>query len=166
MPRAKRLYLPLLVAAAALLAGSTLAGAEGATYVGQAKCKACHLTEHKTWSATKHATALEALPADARGKAECLSCHMTGYGKPAAEGADLNGVQCESCHGPGSDYKSMQIMSKKEYAANREAAHAKSVAAGLILPDEAACKSCHNEKSPNFKGFDFAAAKERIKHWK
>ena len=31
-------------------------------------------------------------------------------------------------------------------------------------PDEKVCKGCHNEGSPSFKGFDFAAAKAKIAH--
>ena len=39
-------------------------------------------------------------------------------------------------------------------------------AAGLKNPDEALCKTCHNDKSPTFKGFDFAKAKEKGGHKK
>jgi len=165
MPRAKKLYLPMLIAAAVFLAGTALLGAADAQYVGASKCKVCHMNEYKVWEGTKHASAMNSLSAEEQKKPECVGCHSTGQGKPAAEGAELGGVQCEACHGPGSEYKSMKIMSKKDYAADRDAAHAKTLAAGLILPDEATCKTCHNEKSPNFKGFDFAAAKEKIKHW-
>jgi hypothetical protein len=150
--------------AAACLAFVSVLVAADAQYVGQTKCKACHLNEHKVWAASAHAKAIEALKPEDR-KPECLGCHTTGSGKPAAAGADLNGVQCEACHGPGSLYKSMDVMSKSKYQADRAAAHQKSVDAGLIIPDEKNCTSCHNQKSPNFKGFDFAAAKEKIKHW-
>jgi len=34
-----------------------------------------------------------------------------------------------------------------------------------VIPDETTCTGCHNSKSPTFKGFDFATAKEKIKHW-
>jgi hypothetical protein len=149
---------------AALTAGVTLAA--DAQYVGQAKCKVCHMNEHKIWAASKHANAFNVLKPEDQAKPECLSCHTTGQGKTAAAGADLKGVQCESCHGPGSAYKAVTIMSKSKYAADRTAARAAAVAAGLVVPDEATCKSCHNEKSPTFKGFDYAAMKEKIKHWK
>jgi len=149
---------------AALTAGVTLAA--DAQYVGQTKCKVCHMNEHKVWAASKHANAFNVLKPEDQAKPECLSCHTTGQGKTAAAGADLKGVQCESCHGPGSAYKAVDIMSKSKYAADRTAAHAKAVAAGLAVPDEATCKTCHNEKSPTFKGFDYATMKEKIKHWK
>ena len=147
------------------LAGGLALSAD-AQYVGQAKCKACHINEHKVWAASKHATAFQTLKPEDQAKPECTACHVTGQGKPAAQGADLKGVQCESCHGPGSLYKAIDIMSKSKFAADRAAARAKAVEAGLVIPDENTCKQCHNEKSPNFKGFDFAKAKEAIKHWK
>lgn len=139
--------------------------AEGEMFVGASKCKMCHMPQHKTWMESSHAKAFEVLKPEDQKNAECLSCHTTGQGQAAAEGADLKGVQCEACHGPGSEYKSMKIMSKKAYAADRDAAHKAAVAAGLLIPDEGTCTKCHNEKSPTFKGFDFASAKEKIKHW-
>jgi two-component sensor histidine kinase len=157
------------VAVAALVAVLGMAGglllADGFQYVGAAKCKACHMPEHKTWTESAHAKAFDKLKPEEQTKAECLSCHSTGHGKTAAEGADLKGVQCEACHGPGSEYKSMKIMNKKAYADDPAGARKASLAAGMTLPDEATCKGCHNEKSPTFKGFDYASAKEKIKHW-
>ena len=41
---------------------------------------------------------------------------------------------------------------------------AKSVAAGLIIPNKATCVTCHNEKSPTFKGFDYATYFAKIAH--
>ena len=43
---------------------------------------------------------------------------------------------------------------------NRELAMTK----GLIIPDEALCKTCHNEKSPTFKGFNYAEMNAKIAH--
>jgi hypothetical protein len=89
---------------------------------------------------------------------------MTGYGLPATAFAKKpldaeDGVQCESCHGPGSDYKKKKTM----------ADHAKSVAAGMWEPDkdEKICLNCHNDQSPTWdaaKGFDFEARKKDIAH--
>ena len=147
------------------LAGGLLTAAEP-QYVGQSKCKICHLSEQKVWMASAHAKALEVLKPEDRNKPECLACHTTGRGKPAAPGADLAGVQCEACHGPGSLYKAADVMSKAKFQADRAAAHKKVMDLGLILPTEQTCTTCHNSKSPTFKGFDFATAKEKIKHWK
>ncbi len=64
-----------------------------------------------------------------------MACHSTGT---TAKGERLTGVQCEVCHGPGSDYKKMSIMKDREQA----------VANGLLIPDEKTCLACHNENVP------------------
>ncbi|MFH1011537.1 MAG: cytochrome c family protein [bacterium] len=130
------------------------------TYVGNSKCKMCHKGEAKglvweNWLETKHAKSMESLNAE-KGETKdpkCLKCHVTGFGAATGYNADtpneeLATVGCEACHGPGSNYKTLTIMKDRE----------KAVAAGLILPDEKACKTCHNEESPTYKGFDYAKA--------
>jgi hypothetical protein len=145
-------------------------------YIGAAKCKMCHNTpaqgeQFKKWSESKHAKAFEVLATPEAlevGKklgvekpqesAKCLGCHVTGFAAPAeAKEATLTnaeGVGCESCHGPGSDYKAMSIMKSREA----------SIAAGMIIPDEKLCKTCHNETSPTYKEFVFADAAKLIAH--
>jgi hypothetical protein len=162
------------IVASALLISPLITQANAAEYVGVAKCKMCHSTkalggiQYKLWEQTKHAKAMDALKA--AGEAEnpkCLKCHTTGYGQPAVAGADLNNVQCEACHGAGSNYRSMKIMNKKAFKENKAAAQKRAIEAGLIFPPtEEVCVKCHNKESPNFKGFDFATYKEKIKHWK
>jgi hypothetical protein len=157
----------------------TVATAQEHQYVGVKKCRTCHKKEligdqFGVWQKTKHSQAFEALKGDkaleiAKQKglagapheaAECLKCHVTAYGVDASLIASpltaSDGVQCESCHGPGKDYRKKKVM----------ADHAKSVAAGLWEPgkDAKICQGCHNEESPTFAGFDFEQAKEKIKH--
>jgi hypothetical protein len=150
-------------AAVVILWGLSTGSADAAEYVGVAKCKMCHSSkalggqQYKVWEKSKHAVALDALKGDDAKNPECLGCHTTG--------GNLPGVQCEACHGPGSKYRSPKIMSKKAYKTDRDAARKAALDAGLIIPTEEVCKKCHNEKSPQFKGFDFAAYKEKIKHW-
>jgi hypothetical protein len=122
----------------------------GPDYIGADKCKMCHKVEHSSWLETGHAKAFDKLEGDNQSKAECLKCHAV------AGRADLPGVQCESCHGPGSEYKSMKVMKDHDAA----------VAAGLIVPDEALCKSCHEGAPHDVPAFDFAAAKEKGLHAK
>jgi hypothetical protein len=55
------------------------------------------------------------------------------------------GVQCESCHGPG-----------KEHV---DTAKAGAPAKFAKQPTESTCLECHNEKSPHYHGFFFAAMK-------
>ena len=115
------------------------------TYVGAKKCKMCHLTEYKSWEKTKHAGVFDLLKDDEKKDAKCIKCHVTGS-------VDNPGVQCEACHGPGSDYKKKTIM--KDHEAREKA--------GLIAkPDEKVCTKCHNKESPTFKEFKF---EERIKN--
>ncbi|MSR83915.1 MAG: hypothetical protein EXS58_13495 [Candidatus Latescibacteria bacterium] len=103
--------------------------------------------------------------ADPQKDGKCLKCHLTAYGVDAAlivKGTTPEekgfvaeeGVQCESCHGPGSLYKSRKTMKDKTAA----------VAAGLIIPDEKLCKTCHNPESPSYKEFNYAEAKKKIEH--
>lgn len=151
--------------AAAVLAITAAAANGGAAYVGAGKCKPCHLKQFEVWSASTHSKAFEVLPADKRATAECISCHVTGHGGPVEGTESMEAVQCEACHGPGSLYRKVTIMSKPKYKADPEGQRKLAIQAGLVLPDESTCRSCHNEKSPTFKGFDYAAMKEKIKHW-
>jgi excinuclease UvrABC ATPase subunit len=150
-------------------------------YIGAKMCSACHKTDKQgkqadIWSKSKHAEAYKALttakakevakekgidnPAEAK---ECIECHTFGKtvdAKLLEKSFNIqDGVQCESCHGAGSAYKNMTIMKDK----------AKSIAAGMTeFKDEAAieksCKTCHNEKSPTYKSFDFKEMWGKIKH--
>jgi hypothetical protein len=181
---------PLLLA---LLLTSSAARAEDSVhdYVGVKKCQTCHKKELMgnqvgVWREHPHAAAVETLrspqslevaqrlgidgaPTEA---SECLRCHETAHGVAATWIAyDLvreDGVQCESCHGPGRDYRKKTIMS------DRDEARAK----GLWAPgeDSAICTGCHNRESPTFDlerymlpdgskaGFDFDQALVRIAH--
>lgn len=111
-------------------------------YVGKDKCKLCHKQEHDSWMTTVHAKAWNTLKPEEQKKDSCSVCHSTG--KDAA-GTLITGVQCESCHGPGSAYKTQANMKDRKLA----------LANGLTLPTKEVCVKCHNEKSPTFKGFDF-----------
>jgi hypothetical protein len=121
---------------------------------GRTGCRRCHIKQWRSWEATAHATAFETLPEEGRSDSTCLKCHATGHGAPTGftsvdETPDLAGVTCEGCHGPGSDYKDREVMQDLDA----------SIAAGLIIPDEASCVGCHNTDCPNFSGsFDYEAA--------
>jgi hypothetical protein len=151
--------------------------------VGAAGCRSCHAkalmgNQHGEWLKGPHAKALETLKSQkaidlAKKKGiskppheapECLKCHATSHGLTPAQIhkkplVAKDGIQCESCHGPGSLYKKKTTMSD----------HAKSVAAGMWEPEKDAkiCTACHNKESPTWdaaKGFDFEAAKKKIAH--
>ena len=154
--------------------------ADGPKYVGNKKCIGCHKAQFQSWKEDYHAKALDDLQPGVKAEektkasldpnkdyttdASCLECHATGYGKPAMKNADLDNVGCESCHGPGSNFRNIKIMNKKLYAADRAAQHKLAVEAGLLAPDEALCVTCHNDRSPTWKGFDYAKMIEDVKH--
>lgn len=91
-----------------------------ATYVGAKKCKMCHNTQHGQWLETGHSHAFAALIGAEATNPECLKCHTTGFGVGgydlAAEAdarAAFENVQCEMCHGPGSNHVSAPREQKK-----------------------------------------------------
>jgi cytochrome c553 len=71
------------------------------------------------------------------GADKCKMCHKVQYESWAAsKHAKTSPVlDCEACHGPGSDYKSMAVM--KDPAAAKKA--------GLIEPTKADCAKCHGK---------------------
>ena len=110
---------------------------------------------HTVWKKSQHARAFEALKPAEQKDPKCLGCHVTGYRIVQEVSPKTEGVQCEACHGPASEY--IKIHPRKDKEGARKA--------GMIAqPDPAACKSCHNKQSPAFKGFDFQAMWPRISH--
>jgi hypothetical protein len=141
---------------------SSAAQAQTFKYIGAAKCKMCHNKadkgeQYNTWMAGPHAKAMESLKGDEANDPKCLKCHSTVGAVDKSLIASIKvseGVSCESCHGPGSVYKSSTIMKSRE----------KSMEKGLILPDEKVCKTCHNEESPHYKGFNYEEYVAKISH--
>lgn len=95
------------------LSSDEFRGITKASYVGAKVCSVCHQQTHKEWLGTSHVKALSTLieypQGDMSGNVVCLSCHTVGFGKPGGfvslqTTPDLAGVQCESCHGPGSEH--------------------------------------------------------------
>ncbi len=149
-------------------------------YIGVKNCSMCHKSEASgnqfgVWGKTKHSEAYKILLSDkaaeiakkkgltkpASESPECLECHTPVRDTKVMDASfdTKDGVQCEVCHGAGSTYKSMATMKDK----------AKAITAGLTeYKDEAAieakCKTCHNDKSPTFKGFVFKDMWGKIKH--
>jgi hypothetical protein len=161
-------------------------------YVGNKKCKSCHLDLFKSWAETPLGKAFETLkpghakeakekfefdPAkDYTADAKCLPCHTVGYGKPggyeippagdrraARKAKNFEGVGCESCHGPGSGY--VKIFEEIDDS-RRPYSDEELYAAGLRKMDKSVCVTCHNDKSPTFipdAPFDFEKAMREFK---
>lgn len=148
-------------------------------YIGVKVCGMCHKTDKQgsqlsIWENSKHSKAFEVLKTAEADKVakekgfttpasetpECLKCHVSGYNiDKALLGPKFkmeDGVQCETCHGPGSEYKSNEIMKDRIRAVEN----------GLLVYEnpETLCRQCHNEESPSFNGFDFGEMWEKIKH--
>lgn len=146
-------------------------------YLGVKKCKMCHTSDskgnqYKIWSESKHAKAYADLATDAAKKTaekvglktepqkspECLKCHVTAFGVNddlKEESFNIaDGIECETCHGAGNDYKSLSVMKDKQ----------KSIEAGLVIPTKEVCIKCHNTDSPNFKEFNFDDYYKKIAH--
>ena len=153
-------------------------------FVGAETCGMCHKTEKQgkqldIWKASPHAKAFETLKTEKADKiaaekgfttkaAEteaCLKCHVTGYNVDASlKGSKFkmeDGVQCETCHGAGADYKSLKIMKDKKLAMDNGLKFYSTEEERVAL-----CKGCHNSDSPTFDAAktDFAAMWEKIKH--
>ena len=109
-------------------------------YVSAAACQQCHEQEYLQWSATRHAFAYQTLLKKERYfDTGCVSCHTTGFGYPTGfqigeQDSALQGVQCETCHGP-----------SKQHVGNPKKSNIRSGA------DTALCLQCHDPKhSPGF----------------
>ncbi len=184
-------WLRKIGAAAVLVVVAGVSAAEESrhTYVGVAKCKRCHGKElygdqASVWRTGPHANAYASLASEksieiARERGlqgspqeldECLDCHVSAHGVDSRRFKyDLDsgdGVQCESCHGAGADYRKRSIMSDRD----------KAISKGLVAEPDAVCGSCHNEKSPfwdperytladgSTAGFDTEQAMKKILH--
>ncbi len=152
----------LLVAVMSLFAALSLAAEKAShDYVGFKKCKTCHKPEYKAWLETGHAKAYDLLSDEEKEGDKCVGCHITGI--IAKDSSLAVGVQCEACHGPGKDYKSTKIMSKKKWKADPEKQKKMAIEAGLNYPPtEETCVRCHNKKSPNYKEFNFEERKKKV----
>ncbi len=151
-------------------------------YVGVTTCVgACHKGDSKgkqleIWQDSKHSQAYKTLQTPEADKIakdkgyttpaaetpQCLTCHVIGKNIDQAELEDTfkkeDGVQCESCHGAGSEYKKLSIMKDLELSKQN----------GLIVhtEKEAFCTNCHNSESPTFKGFNYDEMWAKIVHKK
>ncbi|MBN2070519.1 MAG: hypothetical protein JW814_03590 [Candidatus Krumholzibacteriota bacterium] len=123
------------------LSRDTVTGKIRESYLGIDICRRCHTDIMSGFMLTKHFRAFNDLALSGRDTDKaCLPCHTTGYGlfsgydieTEQAGGINLQGVQCEACHGPGTKH-SRDGKYKKEAVSS--------------------CRVCHTpERSP---GFDF-----------
>lgn len=151
-------------------------------YVGVKQCAKCHqgpgfgyqhcrflLSAHSQAYASlampeaKEIARLSGIPREPQKAPMCLGCHATGSEVEDWERDETfhmeDGVQCEKCHGPGSEYMDEAVM------VDRDAAEA----AGLMTPDKEDCMGCHKVKGSHVAvlqspKFDVDEAWERLAH--
>jgi predicted CXXCH cytochrome family protein len=113
---------------------------QSATYVGWKKCTTCHPGITDSWQNTRHAKAIESLKKSGQETLPaCVKCHVTGYERDGGYidyelTPEMAGVQCEVCHGPGSEHVSSPSTK------------------GIVKESGAAlCRQCHTEgQDPKF----------------
>jgi hypothetical protein len=73
------------------------------------------------------------------GAAKCKVCHKVQFDSwSTSSHAERNPpLDCEGCHGPGSEYKTLAVMKDPERAK----------AAGLVIPGTEFCVRCHEDAS-------------------
>ena len=148
-----------IVMGSVTVAGAARDNEKHPVYVGVRACTQCHQGlgmghQCSKWLSSKHARAysvladpaahkiaeLSGIPQEPQESAYCLGCHATGAHVEAWERGDdfqiEDGVQCEKCHGPGSEYMDEETMTN----------HERAKAAGLIIPGERDCQVCHQVK--------------------
>lgn len=109
-----------------------------AGYVGAATCATCHPAANTFWETTSHAHAIDTLiERDKQFDRSCIGCHVTGYREPGGSVLgnlrDLENVQCEQCHGPGSLHVANPTL--------------RNVDGGVwTAVPESTCVSCHNHE--------------------
>ncbi|RPJ48063.1 MAG: hypothetical protein EHM19_02385 [Candidatus Latescibacterota bacterium] len=107
-----------------------------AAFLGGEKCALCHGEIHEHWTKTAHASAFKTIAeGEERENPECWKCHVVGLGEKTGHPTtalepNLWNVQCESCHGMGTDH--VRGASRKKV-------------------DKSVCLGCHTEEwSPDF----------------
>jgi len=183
MRPSRALFGAVLVAFAALPnAWPARAQQRSPVYVGARVCGRCHSGpeaghQFSVWLRSKHSMAyatlakpeakkiaeLSGIREDPQDSFTCLGCHSSGAQAEDWEKDDTfrieDGVQCETCHGPGSEYMAEDVM------ADRQAA----MEAGLRIPNRNICSNCHKEKGTHVAvlhspQFDFVKWIPRIAH--
>lgn len=121
------------------------------SYVGVASCQSCHSSSRSgdvfdVWVHSKHALAYQVMSKELSrnpgigDSAECYRCHTTASRPPVNSAERMmitEGVGCERCHGPGSEYSSYGNMTdESRFLAN-----------GGVKGSLSDCGHCHTAPS-------------------
>jgi hypothetical protein len=117
-------------------------------YLGSEVCIRCHAAQAEQWKSTPHAHAWQTLVDNHRDSSdECIECHVLGYKKAGGfqtgtQTPAMANVQCESCHGMGTQHDAFATNPPKV--------------------TEAVCVKCHNkDNDPNWS---FSAKLAKVAH--
>jgi len=82
-------------------------------------CQGCHNISYQGWLLTEHARAWDGLQSSGNATSVCEPCHTTGHGLPGGfvdnvTTPEMVNVQCEECHGPGSNHAGAPPQQKKQ----------------------------------------------------
>ena len=136
-------------------------------YIGNEKCGSCHKIEFTSWELSAHGKAFNILKPgnrkaakrlasldpekDYTGDKKCVKCHVTGYRKRGGfknldDTPEMIGVGCESCHGPGGEYKALHEGSLYGFKKSQ----AEPLGQVYGQDDEGVCRACHeHEDAPH-----------------
>jgi len=122
----------------------------GGYYIGYSLCSICHSAQTDQWNTTDHATAfMTVIEMGNEYNSECFYCHTNGYGYTGGfvmsdTTPEMEGVQCEMCHGAGVE-------------------HSVSESVPFGQTSESTCTAkCHNQdRDPNF---NYATYYPRVIH--
>jgi len=182
-----------LAAVLALAALGSLVAEEGAAsnkFVGAAKCKNCHRAtgsgnQFGTWQKMEHAKAFATLGEgeareiakkqgidDPQKSEKCLKCHVTAFSEPADRVTKKfdpkQGVQCESCHGPGEKhFKDRLAAAGGDEDEGDKAKEYVKIPEGEIVIEPAVdtCLKCHNSESPTYKPLCITSIAKEVLHF-
>ena len=123
---------------------------DGGSYTGYALCKQCHPDITDQWHVTPHVEAFATLKERSQDyNPECIPCHTTGFGYTGGFvtpdlTSEMEGVQCEMCHGAGADHSENPDLSLEK------------------VSEETCTVMCHTtERSPEF---DYPAYLLQVTH--
>jgi hypothetical protein len=120
------------------------------SYVGVEVCTTCHQEARAVWNKTGHARAYATLSTQFKEfNLDCVSCHVTGYDRPGGSTVThvdkLKDVQCEVCHGPGSEHVAKPGTVRAPFVAQ---------------PSAELCRACH--LPPHVERFDAVAKMNEV----
>ncbi len=160
-------------------------------YVGTKRCRMCHSDHYASWNKLAKADSFSALKPgrsanikrnagldvqrDYTTDTNCLACHAVGFGEPGGyeipdpnsgrskrKAAAREGVGCESCHGPGSDF----IVVMQSLATTGRSYHPSELAPlGRHPVTKQTCQRCHNAHATCMIGASKKPNTEKSLEW-